>query len=61
VPKIRQANGFAQSAATVLGRLAAAASAKKSNCPPIQVAETPAPENLKGERKTVTALNAAGL
>jgi len=32
------------------------ASAKKPNDPPIRVAETPAPENLEGERKTVTAL-----
>ena len=33
-----------------------AASAKKSNDSPIRVAETRAPENLEGERKTVTAL-----
>jgi class 3 adenylate cyclase len=33
-----------------------AASAKRSNDSPIRVAETPAPENLEGERKTVTAL-----
>ncbi len=35
---------------------AAAASAKKSDDAPIRVAETPASENLEGERKTVTAL-----
>ena len=34
----------------------AAASSKKPNDSPIRVAETPAPENLDGERKTVTAL-----
>ena len=39
-----------------LGAPAAAASAKKSNESPIRVAETPASENLEGERKTVTAL-----
>jgi class 3 adenylate cyclase/tetratricopeptide (TPR) repeat protein len=33
-----------------------AASASKSNDSPIRVAETPAPETLEGERKTVTAL-----
>jgi class 3 adenylate cyclase/tetratricopeptide (TPR) repeat protein len=33
-----------------------AASAKKSNDSPIRIAETAAPENLEGERKTVTAL-----
>jgi len=33
-----------------------AASTKKSNDSPIRVAETRAPENLEGERKTVTAL-----
>ena len=32
------------------------ASAKKSNDAPIRVADTAAPENLEGERKTVTAL-----
>ena len=32
------------------------ASAKKSNDSPIRISETPAPENLEGERKTVTAL-----
>jgi class 3 adenylate cyclase/tetratricopeptide (TPR) repeat protein len=34
----------------------AVAAAKKSDDPPIRVAETTAPENLEGERKTVTAL-----
>jgi class 3 adenylate cyclase len=33
-----------------------AASAKKSDEPPIRVTETPAPETLEGERKTVTTL-----
>src|SRR5229473_3670907 len=33
-----------------------AVSSKRSNASPIRVAETPAPENLQGERKTVTAL-----
>src|SRR5216684_4479920 len=33
-----------------------AVSSKRSNASPIRVAETPAPENLDGERKTVTAL-----
>src|SRR5579872_2083681 len=36
--------------------LAAPATAKKSIEAPIRVAEAPAPENLEGERKTVTAL-----
>jgi len=35
---------------------AAAISAKKADDPQIRVAETPSPENLEGERKTVTAL-----
>ena len=34
----------------------AAASPKKSNDSPIRVADSPATENLEGERKTVTAL-----
>ena len=34
----------------------AAAPAKKPKDSPIAVAETPAPDNLEGERKTVTAL-----
>src|SRR6267154_6812049 len=29
---------------------------KKSNDPPIRITDTPAPENIEGERKTVTAL-----
>src|SRR6516164_2482653 len=33
-----------------------APSGKKSSGAPIQVAETPAPEDIDGERKTVTAL-----
>ena len=36
--------------------LGATAAAKKSNDSPIRVADTSAPENLEGERKTVTAL-----
>ena len=32
------------------------ASAKKSNDAAIQIADTPAPENFEGERKTVTML-----
>src|SRR5579862_8271603 len=48
---------FCGTCGTALGSPAvAAASAKKSNDSPIRVAETPAPENLEGERKTVTAL-----
>jgi class 3 adenylate cyclase/predicted ATPase len=39
-----------------LGAPAAAASVKKSNDPPIRVAETPDAESLEGERKTVAAL-----
>src|SRR5260370_3183827 len=35
---------------------AAVAPAKKPNDSPIRITETPAPENLEGERKTVTAL-----
>jgi hypothetical protein len=31
-------------------------SSEQSVAPPIRVSETPAPENLEGERKTVTAL-----
>jgi class 3 adenylate cyclase/ribosomal protein L40E len=41
--------------AAVLGQ-PPGASAKKSNDSPIRVVEAPAPENLEGERKTVTAL-----
>src|SRR5579862_4066355 len=48
---------FCGTCGTALGSPAvAAASAEKSNDSPIRVAETPAPENLAGERKTVTAL-----
>ena len=54
-PIIQRANVFVESAARRSER-PAAASAKKSNDSPIRVAETPAPENLEGERKTVTAL-----
>src|SRR5216683_2133542 len=47
---------FCGECAAPLGASEAAASAKKSNDPPIRVVETPAPENLEGERKIVTAL-----
>src|SRR5579863_1002138 len=47
---------FCGECGTALGAPAAAASAKKSNDSSIRVAETTAPENLEGERKTVTAL-----
>src|SRR5208282_6468208 len=47
---------FCGECGTALGAPAAAASAKKSNDSPIRVADTSAPENLEGERKTVTAL-----
>src|SRR5271163_3050338 len=46
---------FCGECAAALGQTPTA-SAKKPNDPPIRVAETPAPENLEGERKTVTAL-----
>jgi class 3 adenylate cyclase/tetratricopeptide (TPR) repeat protein len=46
---------FCGECAAPLGQ-APTASTKKSNDSPILVAETPAPENLEGERKTVTAL-----
>jgi class 3 adenylate cyclase len=39
-----------------LGASATATTAKQSSASPIRVAETPAPENVEGERKTVTAL-----
>src|SRR5271169_4195034 len=45
---------FCGECGTALGL--AAAPASKSNDSPIRVAETPASENLEGERKTVTAL-----
>jgi class 3 adenylate cyclase/tetratricopeptide (TPR) repeat protein len=47
---------FCGECGTALGAQAAVASAKKSNDSPIRVTGTPAPENLEGERKTVTAL-----
>ena len=46
---------FCGECAAALGQTPTA-SAKKPNDPPIRVAEKPAPENLEGERKTVTAL-----
>ena len=47
---------FCKKCGTALGVSTVAASAKQSNGSPIRVAETPAPENIEGERKTVTAL-----
>src|SRR5216683_1390808 len=47
---------FCGECAAPLGASEAAASAKKSNDPPIRIVEAPAPENIEGERKTVTAL-----
>src|SRR6204780_114203 len=47
---------FCGECGTALGASAAAASAKKTNDSRIRVADTPAAENLEGERKTVTAL-----
>ena len=47
---------FCGECGAALGTLAAAASGKKPDPRQIRVAETPAPENLEGERKTVTAL-----
>jgi class 3 adenylate cyclase len=47
---------FCGECGTALAAHTAAASARQSNPSPIRVAETPAPENLEGERKTVTAL-----
>ncbi|HKM99403.1 MAG TPA: adenylate/guanylate cyclase domain-containing protein, partial [Candidatus Binataceae bacterium] len=47
---------FCGECGTALGEAAAPALAEKSNESPIRVAESPAPENLEGERKTVTAL-----
>jgi class 3 adenylate cyclase/tetratricopeptide (TPR) repeat protein len=46
---------FCGDCGTALG-IPAVAAAKKSNDLPIRVADSPAPENLEGERKTVTAL-----
>jgi predicted ATPase/class 3 adenylate cyclase len=47
---------FCGECGTALRAPAAVPSAKKSNDSPIRVTGTPAPENLEGERKTVTAL-----
>ena len=47
---------FCGECGTALEAPAAVASAKKSSDSAIRVAESPAPENLEGERKTVTAL-----
>ncbi len=47
---------FCGECGTALGAPAGTAPAKKANDSPILVAETPAPENLEGERKTITAL-----
>ena len=47
---------FCGECGTALAAPTAAASARQSNPSPIRVAETPAPETLEGERKTVTAL-----
>src|SRR5258708_36135995 len=52
----RAGKRFCSECGTALGMSVAAASAKQSNDPPIRVVETPAPENLEGERKIVTAL-----
>ena len=46
---------FCGECATELGK-PSATSAKKSSSASIQIADTPAPENFDGERKTVTAL-----
>ena len=45
---------FCGECAAALGQPPAAA--KKSNDPPIRITDTQAPENIEGERKTVTAL-----
>ena len=47
---------FCGECGTALGAPAVAASARKSNELSIRVVDAPAPENLDGERKTVTAL-----
>src|SRR5271167_1756124 len=47
---------FCADCGTALGASTAATTSKQSNGSPIRVAETSAPENLEGERKTVTAL-----
>src|SRR6516164_8192584 len=46
---------FCEDCGTSLGG-PAAAPAKKSNDPSIRIVDTPSPESLDGERKTVTAL-----
>src|SRR4029077_8430222 len=47
---------FCGECGTALGAPATTPSANKSNDSPIVVTGSPAPENLEGERKTVTAL-----
>ena len=47
---------FCAECGAALGATASAAPSKKTNDPPIQVAERASSENLEGERKTVTAL-----
>jgi class 3 adenylate cyclase/tetratricopeptide (TPR) repeat protein len=47
---------FCGKCGSALGPAAQAASTKKSDRPQTHIAQTPAPENLEGERKTVTAL-----
>src|SRR5215469_3449292 len=47
---------FCGDCGTALGAPAVADSTKKSNNSPIRVVEAPTPEDLEGERKTVTAL-----
>jgi class 3 adenylate cyclase/predicted ATPase len=47
---------FCGKCGAALGGIAPAASPKKSDRPQIHIAQTTAPENLEGERKTVTAL-----
>ena len=56
-PKCRADNPagkrFCGECGTALGASASVASANRSGDSPIQVADTPAAENLEGERKTV--------
>ncbi len=47
---------FCGECAAPLGESASTTKPKQSNASPIRVAETPAPENIEGERKTATAL-----
>ena len=54
-PTIQRAGASVASAAPHSER-AAAASVKRSDDAPVRVADTSAPENIDGERKTVTAL-----